>query len=105
MNCSPVKKVLGLMVSMWIFGCTQSEPAMVKQLEKSISAAEAHVESIETALKNTPEQNQGLTIKLTQDKQLAISRLERLKENLFSVAPHKKDKDKPTEQNGHSGGH
>lgn len=105
MNSCRFFQYLILVGALQLTACTKSEHPMVAKLEKSIAAAEANIESIELALKKTPEQNQGLTIKLQQDKQLAVSRLERLKENLFAIAPEKKLEPKAPEEGGHGGGH
>lgn len=99
------KRFLSLLITLTIVSCTKSEHPMVSQLEKSIVSAEANLEAVETAIKAASEKNQGLRLKLEQDKQLAISRLERLKENLFSLAPHKRNDTKPTPNEGHGGSH
>ena len=105
MSVMCIKRTFGLMFLMLAVSCTSSEPPMVKQLEKSIAAAETVLTEIETQIKKAPEQNQGLLIKLNQDKELAISRLERLKENLTSLAPHKKLTSPKNEGEGSKGGH
>ena len=104
MKSYQVKSFLLFLITL-VIGCTKSEHPMVKQLEKSIATAEANLESVEAAIKLASEKNQGLRLKLQQDKQLAISRLERLKENLFSIAPHKRNDSKPAPDEGHGGSH
>lgn len=69
-------------------GCTSStESPAVKALEKRLSQAQEVMSKIEETIKKVPEQNQGLLIELSKEKQLARSRLERLKENLLVLSP------------------
>jgi predicted component of type VI protein secretion system len=104
MNLRASKRIFLLVALYVIAGCTSSESPKVKLLEKGIAAAEATLTGIEQALKTTPKANQGLVIKLNQDKQLAESRLERLKENLYLIDPKKKLQQKASPEGG-GGGH
>ncbi|MSP19404.1 MAG: hypothetical protein EXR74_07525 [Bdellovibrionales bacterium] len=71
-------------------GCTSStESPAIKALEKRLSQAQEVVSKIDETIKKVPEQNQGLLIELSKEKQLARSRLERLKENLLVLSPKK----------------
>ncbi|NBX68995.1 MAG: hypothetical protein EBR01_08555 [Proteobacteria bacterium] len=106
MKSNLCKRVALLIPLTLALSCTKSEHPKLKQLEKQLSAAEESLSEIEAAIKKVPEQNHGLLLKLNQDKQLAISRLERLKENLVEIAPDKKWVPKATENSeGGSGGH
>jgi len=106
MKSTSLKRIITLFSALIIFGCTKSENQKLKEIEKQLSAAEDSLAQIEAALKKVPKQNQGLAIKLNQDKQLAISRLERLKENLTAIAPEKKWAPKGSEgSEGGTGGH
>ena len=72
-----------------LFACSTSstESPAVKALEKRLSQAQEVMSKIEETIKKVPEQNQGLLIELSKEKQLARSRLERLKENLLVLSP------------------
>jgi hypothetical protein len=86
----PFKKTFILMIPMAFFlGCTKSEHPLTQILEKQFHAAEQKVAELDAIIKKTPEQNQGLLIKLNQDKQLALSRLERLKEHIRAINPER----------------
>jgi hypothetical protein len=99
----PFKKTFILMIPMAFFlGCTKSEHPMAKILEKQFQAAQEKVAEIEAVIKKTPEQNQGLLLKLNQDKQLALSRLERLKEHIRAINP---DRNFETQGGEGGGGH
>jgi t-SNARE complex subunit (syntaxin) len=99
----PLRKLGFALISCFLgLGCTSSkEPPLVKVFEKSIATTEEKIAEIEATIKKIPEQNQGLLLQLNQDKQLALSRLERLKENLFTLAPNKKQEAKSAEGEGH----
>ncbi len=101
MNSIPLKRLLILFSLLWILGCTSSEHPKVKEIEKQLLAAAEAVTQIETYIKKIPEQDQGLLLKLNQDKQLALSRLARLKENLMALAPNKKIESKSEESSTH----
>lgn len=90
MNLKALKRIFLLVALHVIIGCTSSDTPQVKALEKSIAAAEATLDGIAQALNKAPAADQGLVIKLNQDKTLAESRLERLKENLYFLDPKKK---------------
>lgn len=86
----PFKKTFLFLASMALFlGCTKSEHPLNQILEKQFQVAEQKVAEIDAIIKKTPEQNQGLLIKLNQDKQLALSRLERLKEQIRAINPNR----------------
>lgn len=93
------KRFLYLILVLFFLGCTKSENPMTQILEKQFQAAQEKVNEIEATIKKTPEQNQGLLIELNQDKQLALSRLERLKENIRAINP-----DRNFEPQGGEGG-
>lgn len=106
MKSNSIKRTLVLIPLVLALGCTKSEHPQLEALEKQLSAAEDSVAQIDSAIKKVPEQNHGLLLKLNQDKQLAISRLERLKENFHHMAPDKKwAPKKPEPSEGSSGGH
>jgi len=81
---------LKLLVSLLIFagiaipGCTaENDNAEFAQLQKNIERLEREISSVEQSLKTAPAENAN---SLQQDRDLAKSRLERLKERL---KPHK----------------
>lgn len=81
--------LIPLLLAFTTLSCTKSEHPGLKQLEKSFAEAQQAMSDIELAIKKVPETNQGLLLKLNQDKQLALSRLERIKSKLMAIAPDK----------------
>lgn len=105
---SLMSKLLILTVTATLLAhCTKKEekPKSVIELENSYKKAQENLSTFDAKIKAAGT-DEGLTIQLNYDKELAKSRVERLREQLKVVSPETlKDEAAAAAGGGHGGGH